>query len=112
MEDLARELKALQSWEELRAESGVVGAEKYREARSDRMLWDDATLSRHFEIEWNCEIRPATADGGEVWGPERSNAGGYGLWVAIRPNSCNRLIELSLPCSLPLRLGSSRKISV
>jgi hypothetical protein len=33
------------------------------------MLWDDATLSRHFEIQWNCEIRPATADGGEVWGP-------------------------------------------
>lgn len=27
VEDLARELKVLQSWEELRAESGVVGAE-------------------------------------------------------------------------------------
>jgi hypothetical protein len=76
VEDLARELKVLQSWEELRAESGVVGAEKYREATSDRMLWDDATLSRHFEIEWNCEIRPATADGGEVWGPRGSNAWG------------------------------------
>jgi len=30
------------------------------------MLWEDTTLSRHSEIERNCEIGPATAFGGEV----------------------------------------------
>ena len=73
--------------------------EKDREAKSDRMLREDTTLSRHSEIERNCEIHPATAFGGEVWGPRRSNAGGYGLWGAIRLNACKRLIEVSLPCA-------------
>ena len=71
--------------------------EKDREAKGDRLLWEDTTLSRHSEIERNCEIRPATAFGGEVWGPWRSNAGGYGLWGAIRPNACKRLIDVLLP---------------
>lgn len=85
--------------------------EKDREAKGDRMLWEDTTLSRHSEIERNCEIGPATAFGGEVGG-----RGGRTWWIwavgCNRPNACKRLIEVSLPLCLPLRLRSSRKISV
>lgn len=55
--------------------------EKDREAKGDRMLWEDTTLSRHSEIERNCEIGPATAFGGEVGGPWRSNVADMGCGV-------------------------------
>ena len=71
------------------------------------MLWEDTTLSRHSEIERNCEIGPATAFGGEVGGPWRSKVAVMGCGCS-RPNACKRLIEVSLPLCLPLRLRSSR----
>lgn len=108
MEDLARELKVLQSWKELRAEKGAV-PEKGREAKGDRMLWDDTTLSRHFEVDRNREIRPAPAFGGEVWGPVEVDR--WRIWAVDCKSRTKRLRPTDRSVASPVPSVTSQVIS-
>jgi len=110
VEDLARELKVLQSWEELRAESEVAGAGKDREGH--RMLWEDTTLSR--QVRNRAELRDRSGDRiwWRGWGPvkvERWRIWAVGCNLPKRPQAIDGSVT---PLCLPLRLRSSRRISV
>jgi hypothetical protein len=93
----------------MRAESGLVGAGKDREAKGDRMLWDDTTLSRHFEIERNCEIRPATAFGGEVCGPVEVEC--WRIWAVGGNPPTKRLQPTYRSVASPLPSATTQVIS-